>query len=414
MSSGQIIKNKILENKMQLLSIEDHKYSLFTVQAWVHAGSVNEEDSATGCAHMLEHLAFHGTSSRPGMATYYINDIGGIWNAFTSKEYTVYSITVPDEYSMQALNILIDIIFYPLLDLNTFENEKNIVISEIIQQESNPAIWIHNNLWALAFPNDPYGRSILGNHESIRSLSLDDIKKFHALYYTPSNTVLVLVGRLAIEDTADAVSKALIKSDFSETIKIAGREGISKFNKKNGRVVEYRKNLNQAHISIGLVIEPLSPNLYYTVRILESILFHEKVGRLKRFSDEQQFAMDINGGWQPMKNCSLITISSLVPQEKLEVMERKIKEEILKLSTNPPSEKDFNIAKIAVEKMHIVRTHRSRDVAYNIGLFEFLGSLDLFTKYKDYLETIRKDDITKFIENNVVDDVTSIILPEGS
>lgn len=64
-----------------------------SVGIFVKSGSAFESDSERGLSHFVEHMVFKGTKKR----SYFdiakeIDRLGGIINAFTSKEYTFFYI----------------------------------------------------------------------------------------------------------------------------------------------------------------------------------------------------------------------------------------------------------------------------------------------------------------------------------
>ena len=51
-----------LENGIKFIVLENHDVPVFSFRTWVNAGSANEVRGITGIAHILEHMAFKGTS----------------------------------------------------------------------------------------------------------------------------------------------------------------------------------------------------------------------------------------------------------------------------------------------------------------------------------------------------------------
>ncbi len=56
---------------------------------WVGTGSRDESVERSGASHFLEHLLFKGTADRSASAiAEAVDEVGGDFNAFTTKEYT--------------------------------------------------------------------------------------------------------------------------------------------------------------------------------------------------------------------------------------------------------------------------------------------------------------------------------------
>ena len=82
----------VLPNGLTILIQEDHSAPVASVQAWCGTGSINENQHlGAGLSHILEHMLFKGTKTRPANAiAQKIQDVGGYINAYTSFDRTVF------------------------------------------------------------------------------------------------------------------------------------------------------------------------------------------------------------------------------------------------------------------------------------------------------------------------------------
>ncbi len=95
-----------LDNGLTVIVKEDHSSPVATVNVWVKTGYFNEEDEWTGISHMLEHMFFKGTQTRPvGKIQDEVKSVGGYWNASTYYDHTNYYIVVPSSAINKALDI---------------------------------------------------------------------------------------------------------------------------------------------------------------------------------------------------------------------------------------------------------------------------------------------------------------------
>src|ERR1700719_1774980 len=100
-----------LDNGLTVIVREDHSAPVVSAQAWCHAGSIAEGKwLGAGLSHVLEHMLFKGTSTRPGSRIdKEVQSAGGYMNAYTSFDRTVYHINVPNTGGKVAIDILCDI-----------------------------------------------------------------------------------------------------------------------------------------------------------------------------------------------------------------------------------------------------------------------------------------------------------------
>src|SRR5437868_7232457 len=101
-----------LDNGLTIIVREDHSAPVVSAQSWAMAGSIHEDKwLGAGLSHVLEHMLFKGTSTRPGSRIdQEVQEAGGYMNAYTSFDRTVYHINVPNTGAKVDIDILCDII----------------------------------------------------------------------------------------------------------------------------------------------------------------------------------------------------------------------------------------------------------------------------------------------------------------
>src|SRR5438093_11047546 len=102
------VKMTTLENGLTIIVREDHSAPVVSAQAWCMAGSVHEGRwLGAGLSHVLEHMLFKGTTSRPAARIdQEVQEAGGYMNAYTSFDRTVYWINVHNTGARADLDIL--------------------------------------------------------------------------------------------------------------------------------------------------------------------------------------------------------------------------------------------------------------------------------------------------------------------
>ena len=137
---------------------------------WVGAGSRDERPDEHGISHLLEHMAFKGTSRRSArQIAEEIEAVGGDLNAATSAETTAYYARVLRADVPLALDVLSDILADPAFDPEELQREQNVIVQEIGAAEDTPDDLIWDRLQEVAFAGQPIGRSILGTRRTVRS-----------------------------------------------------------------------------------------------------------------------------------------------------------------------------------------------------------------------------------------------------
>ena len=166
-----------------------------SVGIWVTAGGRHERAEQNGIAHFLEHMAFKGTKKRsPLQIAEEIEDVGGYINAYTSKEMTAYYARVLSADVGLALDVIADIVLNPVFDKKESEVERHVILQEIGQSLDTPDDIVFDWLQEASYPDQPFGRTILGPAEKVAGFTRKDLMKFVAEHYGPDRMILAAAG----------------------------------------------------------------------------------------------------------------------------------------------------------------------------------------------------------------------------
>jgi predicted Zn-dependent peptidase len=191
----------VLDNGLRVLTSPLPHTRSVSVALFVGAGSRYEDDSLAGVSHFLEHMLFKGTHKRgtPREIAEAIEGIGGVMNAATDKELTVYWAKVPVDHFSVALDVLLDQLLHSRIDPVELERERKVVIEELAMVEDSPGELVGLLLEELLWPDQPLGRDIAGSPESVAGLSRETMIEYLKTQYVPENTVLSVAGNIGHE-----------------------------------------------------------------------------------------------------------------------------------------------------------------------------------------------------------------------
>ena len=177
---------------------------------WVKSGSRNEREEEHGIAHLLEHMAFKGTTKRTALqiATD-IEDVGGEINAATSVETTAFYARVLRDDMPLAIDILADILTDSKFDPHELEREQNVILQEIGAAHDTPDDAVFDRFTETAFRHQAIGRSILGTPETVESFTSDQLRRFMERQYGADRMVVVAAGGMSHEEFVREVEARL-------------------------------------------------------------------------------------------------------------------------------------------------------------------------------------------------------------
>jgi predicted Zn-dependent peptidase len=170
------------------------------------AGARSETQSEHGLAHLLEHMAFKGTTRRTAQRiAEEIEEVGGDLNAATSIEQTSYEARVLKEHVPLGLDILSDILTDPTFPEDELKRERGVILQEIGAAEDDPDDLVYDIGFETAYSGQSIGRPILGTPKSVKALDRDAISGFLGQHYRASRGVVTVAGGI---DHADVVKRA--------------------------------------------------------------------------------------------------------------------------------------------------------------------------------------------------------------
>lgn len=217
-----------------------------SIGVFVTAGGRHERPEQNGIAHFLEHMAFKGTPTRSARAiAEEIEDVGGYINAYTGKEMTAYYARVLAADVGRGLDILGDIVLNPLFDQGDIDVERGVILQEIGQALDTPDDIIFDWLQEAAYPEQPFGRTILGPAERVEGFSRGDLSGFVSEHYGPDRIIIAAAGAIdpaEIVATSERLFGGLARQP---RLPVAPAEF-------HGRERRETRDLEQVHLAMGL------------------------------------------------------------------------------------------------------------------------------------------------------------------
>lgn len=261
-----MIKTTTLSNGIRIITDTQESAASVSLGVWVSVGARFEPKEINGISHMLEHMAFKGTQNRSAFEiSKTIEDVGGVINAYTSKDMTAYYVRVLKENTDLGLDIIADIVQHSIMDKKELEKEKGVIIQEINMQNDTPDDLIFDYFNEVAYPNQPLGRAILGTTETVKKINSQNLLDYMHEQYTTNRLIISAAGAINHADFVNACEKKFIHVSthkMPEAVKAIYKGG--------------EKRVVKPHEQVNLVLgfEGLSythPD-YYTASVLATIL----------------------------------------------------------------------------------------------------------------------------------------------
>src|SRR5437868_13652585 len=199
-----------LPNGLRILVSEMPETRSVSLAVYVGVGSRIETKDDAGTSHVLEHMVFKGSAKRPTAAdiSQVIESKGGVVNASTDKEVTVFWSRLPARHYLVALDVIADLIRAPMLRPKDVESERNVIVEELRMYRDQPQARVHTLVDELLYPRHPLGWEVAGREDVVLGMTTDGLRAFMQRGYAPSRTVVALAGPIRADEGVLDVAEA--------------------------------------------------------------------------------------------------------------------------------------------------------------------------------------------------------------
>ena len=366
-----------------------------SINFFVGAGSRYERDEEAGISHFLEHMLFKGTERRPTPREIAeaIEGVGGVMNAATDKELTVYWCKVPSAHFEQALDVLADNLRYSVLQPEEIEKERAVIIEELHMVQDTPSDLVGVLIDELMWPAQPLGRDIAGSDQTVRGIEREQLRDYLARQYVPANTVLAVAGQVTHAQVVAAAERLL--GDWPP----AGFGGW--FPARDGqtapRVGLKTKRTEQVHLCLGLPGLSANHPDRYALDVLNSILGEGMSSRLfLEVRERRGLAYDVHSYVAHFQDTGAVVVSAGVDPKKLAPTVAAVLDELERLKCGVPEE-ELRKAREFIKGRLQLRMEDTRAVASWLGGQELLRN-----------EILTVDEVIQILDQITVEDLQRV------
>jgi predicted Zn-dependent peptidase len=198
-----------LANGLRVASRPISGVETIAVGLYAATGSRNEPARLNGIAHLFEHMVFKGAGGRSAREiSELVEDVGGDLNASTDRELTAFYLSLLAPDLELGVKLLADLTQRPHFEPAHLELEKKVVLQELAEAQDTASDIVFDLLQEAAFDDQPLGRSVLGDEDTIRAISPDDLHHWLESQYAPGSLVLVGAGKLEHQRLVDLAEAA--------------------------------------------------------------------------------------------------------------------------------------------------------------------------------------------------------------
>lgn len=404
------IQRAELANGAQLILLEKHNVPLVQVNLVVRAGYASDPASLIGLANMTADLMDEGAAGRDALQLAdEIDFLGAGIGVRAAGHHTTVSLHTPLAQLGPALELMADIALRPDFPQAELERKKLERLNQMLQARDEPRAIASVAYDQTLYPEHPYGHPTIGYPESVRAMSIDDMKGWYGDYFRPNNAFFVVVGDI----TMDAIKPKLEalygdwqhgdipSSDWPEAEQVASREVF---------LVD-KPGAAQSEIRIGRVGVPRLTDDYYALVVMNTILGGSFTSRLNQnLREDKGYTYGARSRFDFAELAGPFTASAAV---QTNVTDAALAEFMMELNgiLEPVPEDELDRARNYVALRF---PSRFQTVAGIAGQLTELELYDLpagyFNEYVERILAVTQDDVQRVAREYIVPDQMAIIV----
>jgi zinc protease len=403
----EAMRSTTLDNGLKVLIQEEHTAPLASVWCWYKVGSKDERPGLTGVSHWVEHMNFKGTTNIPrDQVKGIIEHFGGMWNGYTWIDQTTYLETATREALDRMLFIEAERMANCLYHPDDCESERTVIISELQGGENDPDQLLDQEVTATAFKAHTYRHPTIGWLSDLQTMTRDDLYSYYRRYYVPNNATLVIVGDV---DTDAALR--LVNHHFAaisagpELPRLKTVEPVQ----TGERRVTIRKEGTAAYLKASFHAPAATERDFVPLVVLDAVLTGAKglnlwssfrvappqrSARLYRALVDRGLASSVSGSVVPTAQPFLYTVSATATEgTSLSGVEAVLLEELDRVQREGISASELAKAQAQLKARLVFENDSVTNIAHQLGYFETIASVDLYTTLPPAIATATVDDV---------------------
>ncbi|MDR3722317.1 MAG: pitrilysin family protein [Candidatus Acidoferrales bacterium] len=341
-NTTQTVHKEILPNGLVILTEPmEHVHSV-SVGIWLRSGSRREPAEINGISHFIEHMVFKGTERRTAEdIAREIDRLGGMLDAFTSKEMVCFNTRVLDEHLAKAFDVLADIVLEPKFAADDIAREQSVVLEEIRMTQDNPEDLVHELFTQNFWHPHALGKPILGTPETVSAFTRDTLQAWFKQCYAPNRLVITAAGHLTHQQLVDLVSERFARLPRAE-------EGFADPKPVPMQHITQRSKseLEQVHLCLGVPALPLTDRRRFTVSVMNNILGGGMSSRLfQNIRERQGLAYSIFSDLNPYRDTGILSVYAGTSLETTEKVVQSVLAEFRRMRDEPIADEELRRAK---------------------------------------------------------------------
>ncbi|WP_404788852.1 M16 family metallopeptidase [Altericista sp. CCNU0014] len=404
----------VLDNGLVILVTENPSADIIAARIFLDAGSRHEQPllDRAGLSHMAASLLTKGTQTQTAQEiAEQVESIGASLGVSSAPDYFLVSLKTIGSDFADILKLAAGLIRHPIFPESELALERKLTLQAIRARQEQPMAIALEQLRQSIYRHHPYSQNGLGTLETVERLQRSELRQFHARYFRPDTTVLSIAGNITLEKARSLAEELL--GDWmpaSAAPPAASRLTLDSTPHQRVRV----QNTQQSIVMLGYPAPAIRDADYSALKLLYTYLCSGLSSRLfTELREKRGMAYEVSGLFPTRLHPSHFVAYLGTASQNTALALSLLKDELLRLSTQPLSETEVRVAKNKLLGQHALGKQTNHQIAHLYGLYEFLQlGADYDRAFVQSIQAIAPEQLYRAALQHLKEPFVSVVGPE--
>ncbi|MCA9085779.1 MAG: insulinase family protein [Planctomycetaceae bacterium] len=391
-----------LENGLKVLLFPDVSRPTVTVNLTVLVGSRHEGYGEAGMAHLLEHMLFKGTPTHPEIPRV-LKERGATFNGTTWYDRTNYYEKLPasDDNLEFAIRLEADRMINSHIKGEDLASEMSVVRNEFERGENSPSRILMQRMMSASYEWHNYGKSTIGNRADIERVPVENLKAFYNRFYQPDNAILIIAGKFDSETALKLTQKYF--GSIPRPDRELNRTYTEEPAQDGERLVTLRRVGDVPMAGLTYHIPAGAHPDFAAVDVLTTLMSSEPSGRLYEGLVKKRQAASVFGFTFALHDPGIVLYGAEAAQgiDATSLLQGMI-DVVEAAAAKGFTETEVERARQELLKQRELSIADSSGIAIELTNWAAQGDWRLFFLYRDRLEAVTVDDVTRVAQTYLI------------
>jgi zinc protease len=412
------IKNWNTQNGARVLFVESHDLPMIDVRVTFKAGS-SRDGKLSGVSRLANALLVDGTGNHSAEDIAETFESTGAQLGHDSlRDMGFVSLRSLSDQAMldKTIDLFARIIALPSFPKDAIERDRKSMLIGLAERKKDIGSVVEDAFFEHVYQGHPYRQGPMGSEETLRAITQQDLKDFHAQYYVANNATLAIVGDLTLQQAkqlAEKITAYLKPGKVVEEI-----PPIMPPEHKQIETIKIPFKASQTHIQQGVPILTRKDPDYFALYVGNHILggsgFSSRL--MQEIREDRGLVYSVYSYFMPMESNGPFKMSLQTSTENAEQAARLLNKLLQDFIKNGPDEKELEHAKSNITGSFPLKIDSNKKIVEYLALIGFYDlPLDYLDSFNDRVNAITREMIKDAFQRRVnPDNMTRIIVGEQS